>query len=128
MTGDAAARLAQEQAPKRVAVRPQVLHLLEDGIAGRRQHATDDDVADLTARVAADDGDRATGAHPRIEIPPLCRAEPRLQCGLTYGGDQVSTWSVLRQSCKPRSPVGLVKQPGNQHASADDNHALALAA
>src|SRR3712207_8475452 len=22
----------------------------------------------------------------------------------TYGGDLVSTWSVLRQSCKPRSP------------------------
>src|SRR5215213_8330039 len=30
----------------------------------------------------------------------------------TYGGDQVSTWLVLRLSCKPRSPVGLVKQPG----------------
>jgi len=29
----------------------------------------------------------------------------------TYGGDQVSTWSVLRQSCEPRSPVGLVNQP-----------------
>ena len=32
----------------------------------------------------------------------------------TYGGDQVSTWSVLRQSCKSRSPVGLVKQPGKR--------------
>src|SRR5262249_25455358 len=31
----------------------------------------------------------------------------------TYGGDLVSTWSVLRQSCKPRSPVGLVNPPAN---------------
>ena len=31
---------------------------------------------------------------------------------LPSGGDLVSTWSVLRKSCKPRSPVGLVKQPG----------------
>ena len=45
----------------------------------------------------------------------------------TYGGDQVSTWSILRLSCKPRSPVGLVKQPG-QNASAKNNDALALAA
>jgi hypothetical protein len=47
--------------------------------------------------------------------------------GATYGGDQVSTWSVLRLSCKPRSPVGLVKQPG-QNASAKNENALALAA
>jgi hypothetical protein len=26
-------------------------------------------------------------------------------------GDGSATWSILRQSCKPRSPVGLVKQP-----------------
>jgi hypothetical protein len=45
----------------------------------------------------------------------------------TYGGDQVSTWSILRQSRKPRSPVGLVKQPGN-NVSADNENALALAA
>ena len=42
----------------------------------------------------------------------------------TYGGDQVSTWSVLRQSCKRRSPVGLLNQPGHK-ASANDNLALA---
>ena len=42
----------------------------------------------------------------------------------TYGGDLVSTWSVLRQSCKPRSPVGLVNPPGNQ-VSADNELALA---
>src|SRR5439155_18082352 len=47
-------------------------------------------------------------------------------CG-TYGGDQVSTWSILRLSCKPRSPVGLVKQPGT-NASAKNQNALALAA
>src|SRR5262245_27447520 len=45
----------------------------------------------------------------------------------TYGGDQVSTWSILRLSCKPRSPVGLVKQPGS-NVSAKNDHALALAA
>jgi hypothetical protein len=32
---------------------------------------------------------------------------------MTYGGDLVSTWSVLRLSCEPRSPVGLVNPPGN---------------
>src|SRR5581483_6776990 len=42
----------------------------------------------------------------------------------TYGGDQVSTWSVLRLSCRSRSPVGLVKQPGT-NVSADNELALA---
>jgi hypothetical protein len=42
----------------------------------------------------------------------------------TYGGDLVSTWSFLRQSCKPRSPVGLVNPPANK-ASAKNNLALA---
>ncbi len=42
----------------------------------------------------------------------------------TYGGDQVSTWSVLRLSCRSRSPVGLVKQPGT-NVSADTDLALA---
>ena len=46
---------------------------------------------------------------------------------LTYGGDLVSTWSVLRLSCKRRFPVGLLKQPG-RNVSADNDHALALAA
>jgi hypothetical protein len=41
----------------------QVLHLLEDGVAGRGQHAPGDDVPDLTAGVAADHGDRSGGAH-----------------------------------------------------------------
>ena len=31
---------------------------------------------------------------------------------VTYGGAMVSTWSVLRLSCEPRSPVGLVNPPG----------------
>ena len=43
----------------------------------------------------------------------------------TYGGDQVSTWSVLRSSSEPRSPVGLVKQPAHK---ASAKHDLALAA
>ena len=53
--GDAAARLAQQQAPQRVVARER-LHLLEHGVARRRQHPADDDVADLSAGVAADDG------------------------------------------------------------------------
>jgi hypothetical protein len=52
--GDAAARLAEEQAAQRVVARER-LHLLEHRVAGRRQHAADDDVADLPAGVAADD-------------------------------------------------------------------------
>jgi hypothetical protein len=42
----------------------------------------------------------------------------------TYGGAMASTWSVLRVSCKRRSPVGLLKQP-ETNASADHNLALA---
>jgi hypothetical protein len=40
------------------------------------------------------------------------------------GGAMASTWSVLRMSCKRRSPVGLLKQP-EQNASAENNLALA---
>jgi hypothetical protein len=43
----------------------------------------------------------------------------------TYGGDLVSTWSVLRLSCKRRSPVGLLKQPEPKASAKND---LALAA
>ena len=35
-----------------------------------------------------------------------------------------STWSILRVSCKRRSPVGLLKQP-EPNASAENNLALA---
>src|SRR5439155_21491440 len=52
--GNAAARLAQQEAPQRVVARERP-HLLEHGVARRRQHTADDDVADLTAGVAADD-------------------------------------------------------------------------
>ena len=87
--------------------------------------------------------------HPRAEILDrdrmvgengVAELEPPLELGVvargadlghtatirpkTYGGDLVSTWSVLRQSCKPRSPVGLVNPPGNQ-VSADNELALA---
>ena len=37
------------------------------------------------------------------------------------GGDPVSTGSVLRKSCKPRSPVGLVKQPGTKQVRTRTN-------
>jgi hypothetical protein len=63
VASDAAARLAEEQLAQRVALAPQRLHLLEDGRAPRRQDAADDDVPDLAAGVAADDGDHPPGAH-----------------------------------------------------------------
>ena len=63
-------------------------------------------------------------ADPRRQARREGLRPPGLHCPDTYGGDQVSTWSVLRQSCKRRSPVGLLKQPGH-NASANDNLALA---
>ena len=59
MLCDRAARLAQQEPAQRV-VAGERLHLLEDGRARRRRHAVDDDLADLAARVAFDDGDGAT--------------------------------------------------------------------
>ena len=64
---------------------------------------------------------------PTAEV--MAHGQPRLrrlQLGMTYGGDQVSTWSVLRQSCKPRSPVGLVKQPGQTQVRRTIAHSLSL--
>ena len=55
----------------------------------------------------------------------LCWVAATIRENETYGGDQVSTWSILRSSCKPRSPVGLVNQPGNNVSA---NNELALAA
>ena len=48
--------------------------------------------------------------------------DPRLSYGSTYGGDQVSTWSVLRSSSEPRSPVGLVKQPAQTQVRRTISH------
>src|SRR5207244_4010225 len=65
--------------------------------------------------------------HERTLVLPARRGrdvDARIRRTHTYGGVQVSTWSVLRQSCKPRSPVGLVNQPG-KHVSADRDLALA---
>ena len=50
-------------------------------------------------------------AAPRAPRRRLDRARPGYTGRKTYGGAMASTWSVLRQSCKPRFPVGLVKQP-----------------
>ena len=65
VAGDAAARLVQQQPPQPVAVAPERLHLLEDGRAGRGQHAAGDDVSDLAPGVAPDDRDHASGPHAR---------------------------------------------------------------
>src|SRR6185436_15014051 len=61
-------RLAQSHAAQPVAVAAERLHLLEDRCAGRRQDAADDDVPDLTARVAADHGQRPSGPHLGVTI------------------------------------------------------------
>src|SRR5689334_11819539 len=45
----------------------------------------------------------------------------------TYGGAMVSTWSILRQSCKPRSPVGLVKQPETKSKCGEPSRTRCLA-
>ncbi len=42
--------------------------------------------------------------------------------GTTYGGDQVSTWSVLRSSSEPRSPVGLVNPPAQKQVRRTISH------
>ena len=59
----ASARLAEQHAPEPVALALELLHLLEHRRAAGRQHAADDDVSDLTAGVAADDGDHPPRAH-----------------------------------------------------------------
>ena len=64
MRRDRPARLAQQEAAQPV-VGAQRFHLLAHGRAGRRIDTGDDDVPDLAARVAPDDGDRACG--PRTD-------------------------------------------------------------
>ncbi len=56
MHDNAATRLVEQQLSQRVVAR-ECLHLLKDGVAGRSQDTTNDDVADLSARVASDDCD-----------------------------------------------------------------------
>ena len=58
-----AARLADQQAADVVEVALEGQLLLEHGGAGRRQHAADDDIADLALGMAADHTDRAGRAH-----------------------------------------------------------------
>jgi hypothetical protein len=56
MHDNAATRLVEEKPSERVVAR-ECLHLLKDGVAGRSQHAANDDVADLSARVTSNDCD-----------------------------------------------------------------------
>ena len=60
---DASARFAQQHASQPVALPAKRLHLLEDGVAGRRQDAADDYVPHLSAGMAPDDGQRASRSH-----------------------------------------------------------------
>jgi hypothetical protein len=50
------------------------------------------------------------------------RVRSRYHRGTTYGGDQVSTWSVLRLSSEPRSPVGLVNPPAQTQVRRTISH------
>ena len=68
-----------------------------------------------TSRCAASTSRSVSGRFPAwwsCVGPSFPREAGPLGYNLPPGGDLVSTWSVLRKSCKPRSPVGLVKQPG----------------
>jgi hypothetical protein len=60
---DASARLPQQHAAQPVAFAPERLHLLEDRVAGWRQHSADDDVPDLPAGMTPDDRQRSSGSH-----------------------------------------------------------------
>ena len=63
MTGDAAPRLADQEAADMVVIALHVDHLLEHGAARRRQNATDDDVADLALGVASNERYQAVASH-----------------------------------------------------------------
>ncbi len=63
MAGDAAARLADQEAANMVVVALHVAHFLEHGAARRRQHATDDDVADLALGMASNERYQAVASH-----------------------------------------------------------------
>jgi hypothetical protein len=65
VTRDAPARFAEEQPAQRVVAVAKRAHLVEDRLAGGRQHPAHDDVPDLAARMAADHGDRPARAHLR---------------------------------------------------------------
>ena len=120
---DAAARLTQEKSPKRVAVRPQVLHLLEDGIAGRLEHSADDDVADLTACVIQPTtviGEGSASAHG------LLAAQSRRYNAARHRW--ASSRGRLSGRVASRGPRSASWNNRENNASADDNHALALAA
>src|SRR4029079_12752352 len=59
-------------------------------------------------RRRAASGRLAVESRPARRLSRARAARRGYPVGTTYGGDQVSTWSVLRSSSEPRSPVGLV--------------------
>ena len=90
----------------------------EDRAGGRaRQGAARQAPGRGRARREAPDGAGAEGPEP---------LDPRLHCGqhTTYGGAMASTWSVLRLSCKRRSPVGLLKPPETTQVRITTSHSL----
>ncbi len=69
----------------------------------------------------------ATPRADRVSIP-AAPGESRIRSynvrNKTYGGAMASTWSVLRVSCKRRSPVGLLKQPEPMQVRITISHSL----
>ena len=71
--------------------------------------------------------DRERSVADRVKTQDASRGGSRRSTRRGYdsteqpGGDLVSTWSVLRESCKPRSPVGLVNPPGNKQVRRTTN-------
>jgi len=62
---DAAARVEQQHLAEVVGLRLEILHPLEHRLARRRQHAADDDTADLAFRMRAYYRDRLRPTHGR---------------------------------------------------------------
>src|SRR5581483_9221242 len=109
--GDAAARLAQEQTAQRV-VAGERLHLLEDRGARRRQHAPDDDVADLAARVAADDGDQPLRPHAGDATSVVVGDAVGVAAGRLCPGSALRRVVRERRIGCGRARLGLAPQPG----------------
>ena len=125
MTRDAAARLAQQQLPERVAVPLERLHLLEHGRARRRQDAADDDVADLAAGVTADDGDHPPRAHPAtLVVEQLEQLRDRVP--VARGREDAEPLVV--EELRERRPLDAVRIPRVELAASITSRAGAISA
>src|SRR6185312_14792807 len=94
------------------------LHLLEHRVAGRRQHTPHDDVADLAAGVAADNGYRALNPH-RVTAPRVLQRGARDWRGAPPAGSPPSAEAPSRLPQCPRRVVASSALPAPPAAAAD---------